>query len=182
MDLASWELSSDNSTLAGASLPGYTSPFARRARSSQGQPDIFYSSCASSQNYSFLKKQPSQLLKLRDHNTPLLWFIPDTSHLHQLCSPNWGILWINFWTHLSKAGDNTLGCAGCLPSLLSVPDMCFCPCLACAGLCLVLHGSTAHCPHSFAMTHARNSGTCEAGSRYPENIQVLLIWGHFCFW
>lgn len=85
MDLASWELSGDNSTLAGTSLPGYPSQL-------PGQPiaakdNAFYSSCLSSPDvWVFLKA--SQLLKLNDSNTPLLWFIPDTSHLHQLCSPN----------------------------------------------------------------------------------------------
>lgn len=133
MDLASWELSGDTTTLAGACLPGYPSPFVRTAHSSQGQLNIFLQQLCKLSRLLFFFKQPSQLLKLNDSNTPLLWFTPDTSHLHQLCSPNWWILWINFWTHPSKTGDSALGRAGSLPSLLSVPDTFLRPCLACAG-------------------------------------------------
>lgn len=50
---------------------------------------------------------------------PLLWFVLDTSHLHQLCLPNWWILCITFWAHGSKAGDSAQGPC-CQPALTFV--------------------------------------------------------------
>lgn len=109
------------------------------------------------------------------------WYLP----LHQLCSPNWWILWTNFWTHLSKTGDSALGCAGHLPSFLSVPDMCFCPCLACAGA--MPTASWQHCTSSPELR--QDSATSCTGLRdlwegqQPpwKHESPARLW-HFCFW
>lgn len=176
MDLASWELSGDNTTLAEASLPGYTSPFARTAHSSQGQPDIFYSSCASS--------QPSQLLKLSNHSTPLLWFIPDTSHYISCAHPTGGFYELTFEHIYPKQVTVHWGVLAACPHFCLCQTCAFAPALRVQGLCLLLHGSTAHHPLSSARTqppHAQGSGTCEKASSHPENMKVLLACGISAF-
>lgn len=120
---ASWELSGDNTTLAGASLPGYPSLFARIAQRSQGQLDIFYSSCVS---------------QLSVRNTLLVWLTPPIICIS--CAHSTDEFYELTFEHIHpKNSDIALGLC-CLPALTFVcarhlsPLPCMCRCGACVHL------------------------------------------------
>lgn len=118
-------------------LPGYPSP---RARAAQPRTTWHVSWQLCQRSDLFFSERPSQALKLKASSAPLLWFTPDTSPLHHLCSPKWGILWIDFWASPSTTGDGSPGCAGCRPCLRPVPGSFPQPCRglwALLGVCVL---------------------------------------------